>query len=214
MISWALTRAVPFGLGHAALLPFSSIARQVWFLIAKKYFRYLLALLGIWTNDVYNAFSFSTVINRPVDQTVAEFRRAFADELEAIIATRALVLLMCPGAFATAISMYATHIGDCPFYFLPDNKFPVAPEFIKSYFPDYHDKYKYAKIGFYSMAEDISRNLPLFITNAIKISREREMERTGLSAQEIHDKGEYWIIYLKSFRVYANLSRAVRYFIR
>ena len=61
-------------------------------------------------------------------------------------------------------------------------------------------------------AECRERLPPIILNNALEISQEREMNQSGANTSACERK-VYWVVYLKSFRIYFELSRGIQYFI-
>lgn len=178
-LSAFLARYLPFAIGHL----FSPKARATWKFIGRKYYLFLLMILGIWTDELFECFSFDTASNFNPDDTFEKIvmnKNKFSVDMRAIVAPRAITLMLIPQL--TVLSLYTISTAGDPLFVFSDK------------------------------CRGMLHQLYMSRSGSIEISRQREMRQGGFTT-DARERGTYWIVYLRSFQVYTESSRVIRHLI-
>jgi len=211
-LAFALTNCT-FGIGQIA----SPYARNIWFHVAKKYYFFMLSVFGIWTKSTYKCFRFSDPRGESKDKITDD------DEDLSVFGIWTDLTYKCSRFSPSSESKDKITDDDA------DNRTSFSDEMsativtralVLMLVP------QLAVVSMYAVAtagcpllvfsKDCRGRLPPpFVDNALEISMERvekEMNKEG-EKRSVRELKQYWVAYVKSYRIYLQLSRVIQYFI-
>jgi hypothetical protein len=162
----------------------SPYARKIWFSVAKKYYFFMLSVFGIWTDSTYKCFRFSNPRIESKDKiTDEDADNRRSFSFEMSATIVTRALVLMLVPQLAVVLMYAAATAGCPLLVF---------------------------------SEECRRRLPpTFVDNALEISMERvekEMNKEG-ETRSVRELKQYWVAYVKSYRIYFQLSRVIQYYI-